>query len=308
MAWLPWSRKSKDSFKKGQIVRDGSGSRYVEVGGRRHLADAPYVLPRDDQEINRLDFQHYMLRYALRGNFAAPTGSPASILDVGSGTGRWAMEMAAYFPDTNVVATDIVTPSAESTSVPEFGPEKRPENYTFVPGNVLNGLSFADGSFDYVHMRLLIFAIPEAAWPTVARELIRVTRPGGWIELVETGPQQNGGPAMDMLVDWITQASERRGVNPLIGPRVAEFLSGTGAINVKKRDIALPVGEAGGRIGKMAATDIFSVMTGVKALVTSQGIASEEEYTAALNQARADINRYQCTLPFYLAFGQRPGH
>ena len=27
------------------------------------------------------------------------------------------------------------------------------------------------------------------------------------------------GPAMDMLVDWITQASERRGVNPTIGPR-----------------------------------------------------------------------------------------
>lgn len=305
MSWLPWRRKSTQ--KNARVVRESSGGRYVEVGGRRHLADAPYVLPHDDQEINRLDFQHYMLRYALHGNFAAPVRSPASMLDVGSGTGRWAMEMAAYFPDTNVVATDIVTPADEATATPGFGLEKRPENYTFVPGNVLNGLSFADGSFDFVHMRLLIFALPEAAWPKVIRELVRVTRPGGWIELVETGPQQNAGPAMEMLVQWITAASERRGVNPLIGPRVADFLAGSGAANVNRRDIALPVGEYGGRIGKMAETDIFSVMSGVKPLVVSQGIASDEAYTAALTQARADINRYRCTLPFYLSFGQRPG-
>jgi ubiquinone/menaquinone biosynthesis C-methylase UbiE len=302
MAWLPWRRKTDD--KRARLVRDGSGSRYVEVGGRRHLADAPYVLPHDDQEINRLDFQHYMLRYALRGNFAAPVGSPASILDVGSGTGRWAMEMAAYFPDTNVVATDIVTPQAEAAA--GAMPEQRPENYTFVPGNVLNGLTFADGSFDFVHMRLLLFAIPETAWPKVVGELVRVTRPGGWIELVETGPQQSGGPAMDMIVQWITEASTRRGVNPLIGSRVADFLAGAGVANVSKRDIMLPVGEYGGRIGKMAETDIFGVMNGVKPLVTAQGIASDEAYTAALNQTRADINRYRCTLPFYVAFGQRP--
>jgi hypothetical protein len=47
-------------------------------------------------------------------------------------------------------------------------------------------------------------------------------------------------------------------------------------------------------------------MNGVKPLVTAQGIASDEAYTAALNQTRADINRYRCTLPFYVAFGQRP--
>jgi SAM-dependent methyltransferase len=303
MAWFPWRRKSQD--KSTQVIEDRGGSRYVEVGGRRHLADAPYVLPRDDGEVNRLDFQHYMLRYALRGNFAAPITSPVSMLDVGSGTGRWAMEMATYFPDANVVATDIVTPP-EETSAPGFGLEHRPENYSFVPGNVLNGLSFADGSFDFVHMRLLVFAILEVAWPQVVSELVRVTRPGGWIELVETGPQQNGGAAMDTIVRWITDASVRRGVNPLIGPRIADFLVGSGVANVNRRNIALPVGGYGGRIGKMAETDIFGVMGGVKALVVSQGIATDQEYTTALEQARNDINHNQCTLPFYLAFGQRP--
>lgn len=51
----------------------------------------PYALPNNIQEVNRLDFQHYMLRYALENNFLAPITSqqaPGTILDIGCGTGR----------------------------------------------------------------------------------------------------------------------------------------------------------------------------------------------------------------------------
>ncbi len=269
---------------------------------RRRLADAPYVLPSDDQEINRLDFQHYMLRYALRGNFAAPLQQPMSILDVGSGTGRWALEMARLFPHANVIGADITPPAPEQAQAGEL----RADNYAFVQGNILDGLPFADGAFDYTHMRLLLFAIPEARWPDVTRELLRVTRPGGWIELVETGPQQNGGPAMDQIVYWITQASLRRGVNPMVGPRIGDFLRAAGAQNVTSRDISLPVGAYGGRVGRLAETDVFGVLGGVKGLVASQGFASPEVYDQAVQAARADLARYKCTLPFYIAYGRRP--
>ena len=84
----------------------------------------PTFFPSDDQEINRLDFQHYMLRYALRGNYAAPLNHPATILHVGSGTGRWAYEMAALFPETRIVGTDLVAPKPDAS-----GPLP-PPNYT----------------------------------------------------------------------------------------------------------------------------------------------------------------------------------
>jgi ubiquinone/menaquinone biosynthesis C-methylase UbiE len=45
--------------------------------------------------MNRLDFQHFILRQAFKGNYAAPIRNPARILDVGTGTGRWATEMRA---------------------------------------------------------------------------------------------------------------------------------------------------------------------------------------------------------------------
>lgn len=300
MSWLRfWRPKSSGDATTATVTRTAGH----ELDDRRRLADAPYVLPSDDKEINRLDFQHYMLRYTLRGNYGAPIRQPKSILDVGSGTGRWAHEMARLFPDANVVGTDITPPN------PDLSPQDgtRPDNYAFVKGNILEGLPFADSSFDFTHMRLLLFAIPETRWPDVARELVRVTRPGGWIEMVETGPQQNGGPAMDQIVQWVTNASMRRGINPLVGPRIGEFLRGAGAVNVSTRNIALPVGAYGGRVGRLAETDVMGVLSGVKGLVASQGVASPEAFDQAAQTAREDLNRFQCTLPFYIAFGQRPG-
>lgn len=92
----------------------GSATRVVDaasptsmVAGRVRVRGVPYNLPRDPEEMNRLDFQHYMFRYALRGNYAAPVNAPTSILDVGTGTGRWAREMAHLFPQTNVVGLDV---------------------------------------------------------------------------------------------------------------------------------------------------------------------------------------------------------
>lgn len=298
MSWLRfWRRNGSGGTAQGVGV-----SARQHLDDRRRLTEAPYVLPSDDKEINRLDFQHYMLRHTLRGNFAAPVQQPRSILDVGSGTGRWAYEMASLFPDANVVGADIAAPGPAAADQ-DF---VRPENYAFVTGNILEGLPFGDGAFDYTHMRLLLFAIPEARWPDVTRELVRVTKPGGWIELVETGPQQNGGPAMDQIVNWITQASMRRGVNPLVGPRIGEYLRAGGVANVSARTVALPVGAYGGRVGRLAETDVLGVLAGVKGLVAAQGIAAPEAYDQAVQVARADLNRFQCTLPFYIAFGQRP--
>lgn len=311
MAWFRWFRRNDKGATRGRdgaAVAGAHGERYEMVGARRHLADAPYVLPTDDQEINRLDFQHFMLRYTLRGNYAAPIQQPHSILDVGAGTGRWAMEMASLFPDANVVGVDVTPPPADRANASlGAGLDIRPDNYAFVQGNILEGLPFADQSFDYVHQRLLLFAIPESGWPKVVAELVRVTRVGGWIELVETGPQQHGGPAMDHLVELITVISNRRGVNPLLGPQIGNFLRDARLGSVTARAITLPVGAYGGRVGKLAETDVFGVVGGVKALVVSQNLTTAEDYDDAMRVAREDLDRYQCYLPFYVAYGQRTG-
>lgn len=273
------------------------------VGGRLVLQADPYVLPKDLLESNRLDFQHYMLRYALQGHdFLAPIEQPRRILDVGCGTGRWAREMARQFPSASVTGVDLVLPT-ENPSVTST--DGHAENCVFAEGNVLKGLSFPDQSFDFVHMRLLYSAIPAASWPAVVQELVRLTRPGGWIELVEAASLENRGPAVDQMNTWVVEACRRRGLDMTLGRHIGEMLEAAGISHVTFRELSLPVGEFGGRLGKMLETDIIAILKASKPLVVNQQIASTDAYDELLGAWQAEVAQRPMTFPFYFAFGQR---
>ncbi|HEU5348270.1 MAG TPA: methyltransferase domain-containing protein [Ktedonobacterales bacterium] len=292
---MPWFR-----FGRQQHAKDGQAfdARGGAVGGRRFARGVPYVLPSDDEEINRLDFQHYMLRYALRGNYAAPLRQPREVLDVACGTGRWCIEMAALFPQANVVGLDITSPPVVEADAP------RPANFVFVAGNMLEGLPFADNSFDFVHQRLVIGALPTAQWLAQVQELLRVARRGGWVELVETGTLP-GGPGLQTLNDIGEQISEKRGISLNNGSKVGEYLRLAGARQVEQRTIRLPVGKKAGHLGAMAETDYLAAIASMRGFLIAQGLITEEEHNQAVAQAREELASGTLTWPFYVAFGQK---
>jgi ubiquinone/menaquinone biosynthesis C-methylase UbiE len=289
-----------------EMRRGAPGQITAVIGGRVRTRGIPYQLPHDIEEMNRLDFQHYMLRAILRGNYLAPIGFPSSILDVGTGTGRWAREMAVTFPRANVIGLDVNTPAVDASSEAQ-GAELRPPNYAFVAGNVLEGLPFGDASFDYVHMRALIAAIPHDRWPFVMGELLRVTRLGGWVESQEISLLQGGGPAVDQVMAWLAETIARKNVVFADGARVGEFLRATGLARVTVREVPVPCGESGGRIGKMLAADWFNLLGSFRGLMVGQGIASAEQLDAALATARAALasRGTRAVMTIYAACAQR---
>jgi ubiquinone/menaquinone biosynthesis C-methylase UbiE len=252
------------------------------------------------QEIGRRDFQHRLLRQALRGAYAAPIGEPAAILDVGCGTGRWALEMAERFPHAHVTGVDHA-PSA-ALAAPHGA---RSANLAFVAAGVWDGLPFADAAFDFVHMRLLLGALPAARWPGVARELVRVTRLGGWIELMEGDLSRAGGPAQEVLNDWIIRAGLPRGVDPRLGARVGDLLRNAGLSDVETRELTLPIGEAGGRVGAMMAVEFQAGVETLRAEIVTRGIATPREIDQVVAAMTFEMTRWQYVQPFHLAFGQR---
>lgn len=62
----------------------------------------------------------------------------------------------------------------------------RPENVKFELLNILDGLPYPDNTFDFVHMRLMIIAFRSTEWPLVLKEIFRVLKPGGLVQLVES--------------------------------------------------------------------------------------------------------------------------
>ncbi len=245
MAWWQfWRRGARQGSAATARAVDPSRR---SILGRRFVAGVPYVLPKDDAEINRLDFQHYMLRSVLRSNYAAPIDRPRDIVDVGTGTGWWAAEMAIQFPQANVIGLDIVPPPADEQSARSI----RPGNYVFVAGNILEGLPFEDASFDFVHQRMLVGAIPAERWQSVVNELARITRRGQWVELLEAGSAVGGGRGLETLNYWGITAAARRGITISMSERIGSFLEQAGLAKVTFREVRIPLGKHGGRLGSM---------------------------------------------------------
>src|SRR5579875_2433872 len=186
---------------------------------------------------------------ALHGNYLAPIEQPRRILDVGCGTGQWAFELARQFPHAEVIGLDLEQVKATQP----------PPNYRFIQGDVLKGLPFEDNSFDFVHQRLLVGAIPLAAWPGVVQELARVTSPGGWIELVELSTHISNlipsGPTNQQLASLTGQLIALRGLDSegIAIRSLDRYLEQAGLVNVQRHSIEAPLGEWGGRIGALLA-------------------------------------------------------
>jgi ubiquinone/menaquinone biosynthesis C-methylase UbiE len=123
-----------------------------------------------------MDLDHYSWRKLLGGNYIAPIENPSTILDLGTGTGVWVMEMADEFPNAHLIGVDMfdIMPN-----------DVLPNNCEFQIMNVLYGLPFHDDTIDYVHHRYL-FAIPLKDWPNYLADCVRIVRHGGWLEVMET--------------------------------------------------------------------------------------------------------------------------
>lgn len=303
MRWFGWFRRKNIPLPAEHSAR----AHRAHIAGRMRTRGLPYVMPYDVEELNRLDFQHYMLRATLRGNYVAPIGSPSSILDVGTGTGRWAREMAATFPQANVIGVDVNPPPLDEAAESGHGDDLRPPNYTFVPGNVLEGLAFADASFDFVHQRALLAAVPHDRWPSVARELVRLTRPGGWVESLEVTELMNGDPAVNQLVAWLRAVLARRGVDFADGGQVETHLRAAGLVRTTTRTLHMPCGDAGGRIGKMLAADWFSLFRATSGFMVTLGLTTADTFEGTLAAAQRELAapRGQCYMPVYIAYAQR---
>ncbi len=257
-----------------------------------------YIMPRHPSEIDRLDVQHYAARALLQANYLAPLDRPASVLDVGAGTGQWAYDLGAEFPQALVVGLDLV-------------PSKKggPANYRCVKANLLDGLPFADDRFDFVHQRLLVAGIPVVCWPTVVADLVRVTRPGGWVELVEPDAViQPAGPSTARLFELLMRLTRSRDLDStgIVFRSLDEYLRRAGSVDVERRPMEIPIGEWGGRVGSLMASD-------VRALFTLLADAFEARFAVPVAESRqlvrtmlTELEHHRSSLAFAVAFGRKP--
>ena len=214
----------------------------VEEGRTYHAyKKGTYYMPNDEIERDRMDMQHHAILLLLSNKlFLAPVDTPKQILDQGTGTGIWVMEVAEKYPDSKVLGTDLspiqptwVPPNAsfEIYDVDESWLH-RPETFEFVHCCLGNGFSGRD-------------------WDFFLAESYRNVVPGGWVEVkdIDYVPLCNDGtlPQDSAIVRWHMQlqqgASMANNVNLRFdGAELAKRFSRAGFINVKIVESPIPMG------------------------------------------------------------------
>ena len=255
--------------------------------------DASSLFHKGGQETRRLDFQHYGLKLLMGTNYKAPLNADRvrNILDVGSGTGRWMLEMSREYPDAYMVGIDI----------------ELPEKYIVLPlrchieqFNILNGLPFQYDTFQYVHQRLLAGSIPMYVWPMHIQELVRVLSPGGWLELLETGNIfHDAGPATTRLLSWWDSGVGRATFDRSFIAALGILLTGYGMQNVHTDTFVFPLGKWGGRGGELMGMNMCAAFKSMKGLFVEQLGVNEKRFDTTLAKIREEWEVYQTTCEFY---------
>ncbi|KAM5532078.1 hypothetical protein V8D89_014242 [Ganoderma adspersum] len=153
-----------------------------------------YFLPADNEEHRRLDLQHQIITLALGGLYPAPnlvrkalaprSGKAPAILDVGTGSGSWAIDMAMQFPHCSVVGVDLAPPRVDGYVIICLFEGISPiVSLQGSPAELSANLGFSHyrESFDVIHARSISPGIRD--FPQLLEEFAQALRPGGVVLL-----------------------------------------------------------------------------------------------------------------------------
>lgn len=259
-----------------------------------------YTLPTASSAYEWQVFQHHALHVALEGWYTVPLQQPCSILDVGCGPGHWAHEMCFLFPQAMVVGFDI-DPTQRAI--------QPPPNYHFVQGSVSDPLPFAHHAFDYVHQRMVMVAVPSLQWPHFIRELVRVTAPGGWIELVDIFPGlETRGVATAECQGWIHAAHRIHGIEIGNMTILGELLASAGLVEVNQRIVNIPLGARFGRAGLLMEQNQATVYSFFAPLVEQTLSIPRQIYLQGWRAMREEWKQVPMHVPLTIVTGRTPVH
>lgn len=128
------------------------------------------------------------------------------VLDIGCGSGTWAVDAALLSPTMSLVGIDIDEYLVQ-TARTEAETAHVDDRVTFSTMDALKTLEFPDASFDLVNLRFGNSFLRLWDWPNFLSEVERVTRPKGVIRITEIEvPRQSSSTALLQLSQMTVHA------------------------------------------------------------------------------------------------------
>ncbi|KAJ5175960.1 uncharacterized protein N7482_001837 [Penicillium canariense] len=220
------------------------------------------------------------------------------VLDCGHGAASWAIEVAEQYPNCElllkVIGVDIA-PHMSPDDVDDLN-----QRFTFPPNH-----------FDLVHSRLLATGIHRSRWPSYIRDIVRVLRPGGWVQMTEMyfNVQSDNGSLTDQhaLRRWSTQymraLEDRKELR--IGSRLRSYFTESGLVEVDTKMIPLPLMR---EIGHYNSENIQQLLRSLALYpLTHRLHMSPQSFDRLVEQAQEEARSHslKAYFPLYVCIGRK---
>src|SRR5579859_315600 len=234
------------------------------------------------------------------------------VLDVASGPGVWAQEIAQAYPHMQVTGIDIshtMTDFATSVSTGQ-------SNIRFQIMDATKPLDFPDQSFDLVNARFIFGFTPTKVWPLALQEWKRILRPGGALILTEGEMPMTNKTAVEQMSSLFIKAMQATGqsFSPIgrnngITPMLSYLLVNAGFESLQTRGQVFDFTTASEEVRKVYFLDNYR--TGFHLMLpflVRTGVTTEEEVDELYNQMVSEMEDADfCATGFILtAWGYKP--
>lgn len=275
---------------------------FVEEHGRtwHRYKEGKYFMPNDLSEQERLELQHAISLRLLGALYLAPVAQPHRVLDLGTGTGIWAIDFAHAHPAADVLGTDLSP----------IQPEYVPPNCRFEVDDAEDEWVFSY-PFDFIHSRYMSGSFGD--FPALFATCYQHLTPGGWIEFQDYVVKLRAvddslrGTALERWNDLVIEGVRRMGKNANACLQYKAQMRAAGFVDVREERMALPgnpwaKGEEQKMLGTMQMENILDGLHGFSiGLFTKMMGMSTHEVEVLLVDVRKDLRNTKIHF-YYLVY------
>ncbi|QSS66508.1 TAM domain methyltransferase [Histoplasma capsulatum] len=282
---------------------------YEWKNGRRYR-EGNYKFPNDEREQDRLNLVHYAIYYLCDEKlFMAPFNPDGKrILDTGTGTGKWPIEMGDLYPSAELTGVDLSP----------IQPRWAPPNVKFIVEDIEEDWIETE-QYDFIHCRYLMGSIKD--WPRLVKKYYQHLKPGGWVEFKDSTStifSEDGSVTPDYKVGEMLRnlrlASERIGITMDHAPSLKGWMEQAGFTNIEQRTMRLPIGTwpKNKRLKLIGAMMASHYLEGVEAFTLIPFTEILGWTTAEVDELNAQVRAAVQTKGvhplhiYYVVWGQKP--
>ncbi|KZL74080.1 UMTA methyltransferase family protein [Colletotrichum tofieldiae] len=231
------------------------------------------------------------------------------ILDVGTGTGIWAVEMGDFFENAEIIGNDLSA----------IQPQWVPSNVKFEIDDVESSW-VGNKKYDFIMCRYMAAAIRD--WPKLVKNIYNNLNPGGWAEFqdmdIELYSDDGTLTESHATRDWsktFVNTLRSIGLDPAPGPQLEGWVRGHGGFDkVAHQKFKAPVGPwpKDKNLKDLGMLNLVQSLEGLEGFSLKMfcGVLgrTKEEVLVQLAGVRKELksNAFHCQFDIHVVYGQKP--